>query len=112
MTNDAIAIRILNDRLRCEHDFSLGRWVVTRGVNDKGLLFVQRACRAVKEFTAFNRDNDPHGEHDAAFVEVDGERVMFKIDVFADQKFQHGSEHPGDPQRSYRILTVLLAEEY
>ncbi len=111
-TIDAAPIRELNDRFRQNMDFSLGRWVMTRGVNDKGVLFVQRACRAVRAFTAFNTANDPHREHDMGRMEVDGEAVIWKIDVFSDANLSHGSEDPSDPAKSYRVLTVMLAEEY
>ncbi|PIB91010.1 DUF3768 domain-containing protein [Caulobacter sp. FWC2] len=110
-TIDATPIRTLNDRFRKDMDFSLGRWVMTRGVNDKGVLFVQRACRAVREFDQFNNGNDPHREHDLGRMEVDGETVLWKIDYF-DPDLQHGSEDPSDPAKCHRILTVMLGEEY
>lgn len=111
-TIDAAPIRTLNDRFRKDMDFSLGRWVMTRGVNDKGLLFVQRASRAVRTFEAFDNSNDPHREHDLGRMVVDGETVIWKIDYYADQRLQHGSEDPSDWTKSYRVLTVMLAEEY
>lgn len=111
-TIDAAPIRELNDRFRQNMDFSLGRWVMTRGVNDKGALFTQRACRAVRTFSDFNKGNDPHGEHDLGRLEVDGETILWKIDYYADQRLQHGSEDPSDPAKSYRVLTVMLSEEY
>ncbi|PZR35038.1 DUF3768 domain-containing protein [Caulobacter segnis] len=110
-TIDAAPIRTLNDRFRKDMDVSLGRWVITRGVNDKGALFVQRACRAVREFDQFNNGNDPHREHDFGRVTVDGETVLWKIDYY-DPAFEFGSEDPSDPSKCRRVLTVMLAEEF
>ncbi|SPF51049.1 conserved hypothetical protein [Candidatus Sulfopaludibacter sp. SbA4] len=42
----------------------------------------------------------------------DGERVFWKIDYFADEAMEYGSEHPDDPTWSYRVLTIMLAAEY
>ncbi len=109
---DAAPIRRLNDRFRMQMDHTLGRWVITSGVNAEGPLFVQRACRAVQQFAEFNEANNPHGEHDFGKIELDNLPLFWKIDVFRDSKLDAGSEDPSDPQRSYRILTVLLASEY
>ena len=109
---DATPIRELNDRFRCQLDHSLGRWIISSGVNEKGGLFVQRACRAVQQFTDFKESNDPHGEHDLGRIELDGETLLWKIDYYADKNLDAGSEDPSDPKRSYRVLTVMLAEEY
>lgn len=35
---------------------------------------------AVRAFTAFTPDNDPHGEHDFGFVEVGTVRCFWKVD--------------------------------
>ena len=32
-------------------------------------------------FSDFNRDNDPHGEHDLGLFDHDGERILWKIDA-------------------------------
>ena len=109
---DGKRIGTLNDRFRTQQDFSLGRWVISAGVNALGTVFVQRVCRAVQQFTDFNRDNDPYGEHDMGRIEIDGESVLWKIDYYADQKLDAGSEDPSDPKRSYRVLTVMLGIEY
>jgi Protein of unknown function (DUF3768) len=109
---DAAPIRNLNNRFRCQMDHTLGRWVISSGVNSKGGLFVQRACRAVQQFTEFNEGNDPHFEADFGKIELDGETLFWKIDVFSDSKCEFGSEDPSDPKRSYRVMTVLLSSEY
>lgn len=44
-------------------------------------------------------------------VDVDGERVMFKVDAY-DKDHEYGSPDPTDPSVIARVLTILLASEY
>jgi Protein of unknown function (DUF3768) len=65
----------------------------------------------VTEFNAFTPDNDPYGEHDFGSFEDGGERIFWKIGYY-DQRMEHGSEDPADPDRTYRVLTVMFSSEY
>ena len=84
---------------------------MTLGVQALGPGFISRAITALRQFTDFNEDNDPHGEHDFGAFEVDGHRLFFKIDYYA-ADLQHGSEDPTDSLKTSRILTLMLPEEY
>lgn len=44
-------------------------------------------------------------------IEYQGTRIYFKIDYF-DENERYGSEDPGDPSKTCRVLTVMLADEY
>jgi hypothetical protein len=101
--------RELNDELRTTG--SGGKTFLTRGLIEKGADFIAKATAAVRGFDAFTNDNDPWQEHDCATLEVDGERVMFKIDCY-DLDMQYGSPYPADPNVTRRVLTIMLAEEY
>jgi hypothetical protein len=72
---------------------------------------VAQLLRAVADFAAFGPDNDPHGEHDCAVLEHDGERLIWKIDYY-DRALTYGSPDPADPAVTQRVLTVMLASEY
>ena len=72
-------IRDLNDELRTTGIG--GKTYLTRGLWAKGSDFVANAAAAVRAFDAFSDDNDPWQEHDCATLDVDGETVMFKIEV-------------------------------
>ena len=99
----------LNDRLRQTQ--TGGRVVMTLGIQALGAGFITKAVAALQSFTAFDADNDPHGEHDFGAFEVDGYRLFFKLDYYAPD-LQHGSEDPADTEKTTRILTLMLAEEY
>lgn len=87
MTGTTARIRALNDALRTAQDpiaamMMNGSLVITRAVADKGAAFVSACVTAVRRFDAFTDDNDPHREHDMAFLDVAGERVFWKIDLY------------------------------
>ena len=106
-------IRALNDELRTSGPPVPGtnRWLITSGVlglEDDGS---ERAIRAVTTFTAFDGDNDPHGEHDFGSFAIDGERLFWKIDYY-NTTLDGGSPDPSDPSVTVRVLTIMLALEY
>jgi hypothetical protein len=75
-------------------------FVQTAGVAALPADFQEEVWRTVRDFKAFNEDNDPWGEHDCAIFDCRGQRFMFKID---DYNGQEGYRH---------VLTVLFADEY
>ena len=108
-------IRVLNDAFRT-HPFigarlSEDELVITSGVADHGNDFIDRAVNAVRQFSNFTGDNDPHGEHDFGSFELDGTELFWKIDYY-DRDLKYGSPDPADPAVTRRVLTILLAEEY
>ena len=40
------------------------------------------------------------------------EKIVWKIDYYADKSCRFGSEDPSDPAQSFRVLTIMLAPEY
>jgi len=111
MTKQSRATRIadLNDKFR--KGLASDRVHMTAGINAKGSEFVGKALVRVMAFDHFNADNDPHGEHDFGSFELEGEKLIWKIDYF-DLAAEFGSEDPTDPKKTLRVLTVMLAEEY
>lgn len=103
-------VRALNDAFRTS--FAGGRVMVTQGVQAEGMIFQMLAAKKVAEFTDFSDANDPHGEHDFGCVEVQGSKVFWKIDVYADGDYLMGSEAPWEEGASARVLTIMLSSEY
>ncbi|RWP13970.1 MAG: DUF3768 domain-containing protein [Mesorhizobium sp.] len=99
----------LNDCLR--KSAQGGRIVMTAGVAALSASDIADIVAAVATFYAFDDDNDPHGEHDCAVLEVAGKTVIWKIDYY-DRSMTFGSDDPVDPAVTTRVLTVMLADEY
>ncbi|WP_156795408.1 DUF3768 domain-containing protein [Bradyrhizobium icense] len=102
-------IRVLNDFFRAT--FLGGKVVITSGVASLPLDVKARAMIQVQSFADFNADNDPHDEHDFGSFEVAGAKFFWKIDYY-DVLCEFGSEDPADPEKTTRVLTIMLAEEY
>lgn len=102
-------IRELNDQLRTRHIG--GKILVTPGIQSLPGVSLAQVLDEVRRFDRFTPDNDPYGEHDFGNLEIAGAMVFFKIDYY-DPSGTKGSEDPADPDRTLRVLTVLLAEEY
>lgn len=111
MSDETDKVRKLNDLFRDTLLPTLGKVVVTAGINAKGEGFKQKAIGAVIEFKDFTEDNDPYGEHDFGAFDLDGEKLFWKIDYY-DHEMQGGSDDPADPAKTVRVLTIMLADEY
>jgi hypothetical protein len=104
-------IRDLNDTFRTTFNPALGRIMLTAGVSDLPDDVRALAITKVKTFDAFDRNNDPHGEHDFGSFDLAGHKFFFKLDYY-DPRLEFGSDDPADPAKTTRVLTLMLAEEY
>jgi hypothetical protein len=103
------AIRDLNDAFR--RTFAGGKVVMTASVAELPDMVRANALLEVSRFDAFTTDNDPHGEHDFGSVALCGRMFFWKIDAY-DPTMEFGSEDPADPDKTVRVLTLMLAEDY
>jgi hypothetical protein len=103
-------IRMLNDAFRI-NGIGNGKLMITSGVHDMADQFPAMAVKAIRAFTAFDGDNDPHGEHDFGAFDLEGEKLFFKFDYYA-PGLEHGSEDPAIGSKTVRVLTIMLAREY
>ena len=108
-TSRTAIIRSLNDRFR--QTFIGGAVVVTAGIVALDEATRQRIFAAVQSFDAFDAANDPWHEHDFGAVEVDGQRVFFKLAYYDLTRAMH-SEDAADPAKTERVMTIMLADEY
>ena len=83
---------------------------MTRGVHflpdpDKALVLF-----AVRDFDDFSEGDDPYGEHDFGAIALPNiPKVYWKIDYYEDAKMAVGTD---DRVTAYRVLTIMLADEY
>ena len=109
MTPKTKAIRALNDELR--QNFATGTAVMTAGVAALGAGTVARIVKTIAIYDDFCHANDPHEEHDFGSVELEGQKIFFKIDYYDKTLTQH-SPDAADPIVTERVITIMLAEEY
>lgn len=102
-------IRALNDAFRATGQG--GMVMLTRGVQQMGVLHHIAIMQAVRSFDMFTQDNDPYGEHDFGAIDVAGQRLFWKI-VAYDVDLEMGSPDPTDPAVTCRVMTIMLANEY
>jgi major membrane immunogen (membrane-anchored lipoprotein) len=102
-------IRALNDAFR--KSFRGGRIMMTAGVAAIEATVRNAVVEKIRSFDAFDDDNDPWGEHDFVSVELDGQTYFAKIDYY-DRKLEAHSEDAADPEKTCRVMTIMLAEEH
>lgn len=88
-----------------------GKLVMTAGVAAQSDAFRAALIQALVAFDSFNADSDPYGLHEMGVLEIEGERVWFKFDLY-DENYEYGSEAPADLSRTRRVLTLLFPSEY
>lgn len=110
----------LNDQLRSRIQIPvfgkpqvLGAIYITCSIANLNPIIQAVIVGKIRKFNDFTEDNDPYGEHDFGSLDItDVGKVFWKIDYYADSTYQQGSEDPADPSKSYRVLTIMLADEY
>jgi len=104
------SIREANDRLR--RDLVGGQVLITPGIQALSEDTRAKVFDAIQNFSEFDvEQNDPYGTHEFGAVDVEGEKVFWKIDAY-DKNLQYGSPDAADPSVTTRVLTILLASEY
>lgn len=88
-----------------------GRVVMTRGVSERSPAFQSKLIAAVAGYDEFNTDCDPYGWHEMGVIEIDGEIVWFKLDLY-DENYEYGASDPTDPKFTRRVMTLLFPSEY
>jgi Protein of unknown function (DUF3768) len=102
-------IALLNDAFR--KTFSGGKIMMTAGVDALPDMVKAAALQKVADFQEFSDDNDPYSEHDFGSFELVSRRFFWKIDYY-DKRCEFGSDDPADPDKTTRVLTIMLAEDY
>lgn len=103
------AIARLNDQLR--KTGTGGSIMVTRGVLAITRFNSPELAEALAAYDAFDADNDPHGERDFGDLTLWGEDLFWKLDYYSPD-LRYGSDDPADPEKTKRVLTVMLTSEW
>ena len=109
MTDQLSRIAELNDR--CRHGLDpTARLVITAAcvAAFAGDLSAQAELLAAIRGYAFTRDDGP--ERSRGEFTVRGHAVRFAIDYY-DRALGWGSEDPGDPHVTTRVMTIMLPED-
>ena len=94
----------LNDTFR--QTFEGGVVWVTRGIAALHPFIQGDIIHGVRRFAAFDKQNDPYGEHAFGALVVDGAgKVFWKIDHLS-------PDMAPETAAASRVLTIMLAEEY
>ena len=101
-------VATLNDAFR--QNFQGGRVFLTASVVKLPANVQATALIWVAEFDEFDDDN-PWGEHDFGAFDLADHTFFWKIDYY-DRDAKYGSEDPADPEKTTRVLTLMLAEDY
>ncbi len=102
-------VAALNDAFR--KTFSGGKVFLTAGVSALPVDVRAMVLLKVAFFKDFDEGNDPWGEHEFGSFEYEGHTFFWKIDYY-DKAMKFGSEDRADPEKTTRVLTLMLAEEY
>ncbi len=102
-------VTALNDAFR--KTFSGGKVFLTAGVSALPIDVCALALLKVALFKDFDEDNDPWGEHDFGAFKLEERTFFWKIDYY-DKAMKFGSEDRADPEKTTRVLTLMLADEY
>ena len=99
--------------LRRMHNVTLpGAYATTSTVGALSRARYFELIHEVVAFDTFTEVNDPHGEHDFGGVTIAGDRYFWKIDYYANDTCEWGSEDPSDPRKCFRVMTIMHASEY
>jgi len=109
----------LNDQLRARVGIPSfgssvpGRVVFTRGIGALSPEDQITIWFAINQYNDFDEGDNPYGERDFGSIDLENVgKVFWKISYYEDDTCEYGSPSPQDPEQSYRVLTIMLAEEY
>lgn len=102
-------VRELNDSFR--QTFVGGVVLLTDGIHAIEEEIRKDILKKVRDFDNFEFENDPYQEHDFGGFDHQGDRILFKIDVY-DRRMKGASPNPADPAVTTRVLSIMLASEW
>lgn len=95
-----------------------GKMILTQGVAGLPDGILKQVLNKIRTESDFPSGNDPHKEHDFGVVESEEHpKVYWKIDYYENSNCdipenEEWGEDPKDFWTAYRVMTIMLAEEY
>ena len=87
-----------------------GKFSTTRGVASLPPHIYMAVLVAVRDYDDFEDEgNNIYGENDFGSFGMAGQKFFWKIDYYENSDMEWGAE---DPTNCYRLLTIMLADEY
>jgi Protein of unknown function (DUF3768) len=105
----AAIVAELNDKFRTTGQG--GTVHLTSGVWYSNTVQLVEIIEMVREYRNFTPQNDPNGEHDFGSFEYDDLLIYWKIDYY-DASGEWASDDPANPDKTTRVLTIMLSDEY
>jgi len=102
-------IAALNDQLR--RTLQGGEVIMTATVDALSEAIKRDALTELVSFDKFTEASDPYGEHDYGRFDLNGHTFLWKIDYY-DSLCLRESEDPANADKTTRVLTLMLAEDY
>ncbi len=108
MDDNTAKIAALNDAFRQ----AMGEGVYkTQGINALPVADQQQISEKIKLQQDFGEANDPYGEHNFGAIQHNDQKIFWKIDYYNNTR-SRASEDPADPNKTSRVMTIMLANEY
>jgi len=105
----------LNDQLR-QGNRKIGEIRITQAVKALPPEQQQKLLQLVRDFNSFESGNNPYGERDFLAIQLNSKSYFFKIDYFDRKAWvenrEVGSEYPEDPDKTWRVATLMKSNEY
>ena len=86
--------------------------MMTRGIAELGPEAQHAIMKLVRDYDDFTADNDPYGERAFGAFAYDAETILWKIDYYDKHNTARASKDPADVERTIRVLTIMLFDEY
>lgn len=110
MDSNAEKIAKLNDEFRKKA--GQGALVsLTPGIKSLPIADQYEVFSLIRTFNDFSENNNPYGERDFGAINYKENRIFWKIDYY-DKSMKCGSDAPYDPEKTTRVMTVMMAHEY
>ena len=115
-SNEIIQLIIIaeqNDLFRRSWPHALipGRFLLMPGVAARPGSFQSTCISAVRSYNGFPDANEPYDTRRMSALEVDGERIWFRIDLY-DEHYRSYPKNPINPSKTKRLLRVYSADDW